>query len=283
MAITGIEVACGSYNYDLTSALTGAITDTQKNPDGKLRCTDVAHGLLTGQRVRLAMTDSDHDGDSLVTRITDDLFDCDGIDWASDNDTGAWARFTHMYFVHRTVRMPSRFNTETPPRSNKYARHKLRAEVKLTDASVDLDSEWHIGTVADTDKLTLDYDGDIASPTWQTAVEQTAYPSTHKFLTKFSGTSEKPTYVVTEGRMVLDGIGGGDSALVYNVAFEAIFDSNTLDGEGYRVTERDTERIHAKDYPITAYHIQDLLNDSHEFMIYESRTKHTVPVFGVAT
>jgi len=80
----------GAFTY-LASA-TGAITDTADN-SGTLRCTDVGHGLTTGQIVTLnGMGDAAHNGVTAVTVITEDVFDCDDITYNSASDTGSWQR-----------------------------------------------------------------------------------------------------------------------------------------------------------------------------------------------
>ncbi|MCP4568557.1 MAG: hypothetical protein GY841_13350, partial [FCB group bacterium] len=68
------------------------ITDTDDN-GGVLQCTDVAHGLTTGQYITLhGMADAAHDGETRVTVVSVDVFDCDDIAHNSDSDTGNWSR-----------------------------------------------------------------------------------------------------------------------------------------------------------------------------------------------
>lgn len=76
-----------------TTSATGTITDTEDNGSGDLRCTDVAHGLTTGQYISLVgMGDAAHVGLTAVTVIGVDTYDCDDIAYNSDNDTGNWIR-----------------------------------------------------------------------------------------------------------------------------------------------------------------------------------------------
>ena len=75
---------------------TGAITDTASN-GGVLRCTDVGHGLTTGDYLTLTgMGDALHDGTTQVTVIGVDTFDCDDISWNSDADTGTWYQGSYL-------------------------------------------------------------------------------------------------------------------------------------------------------------------------------------------
>jgi hypothetical protein len=72
--------------------LTGSITNTANN-GGILRCTDVDHGLLTGQYITLNnMTTNVHSIQTRVTKIDNNTFDCDDIAYAAAGDTGSWQR-----------------------------------------------------------------------------------------------------------------------------------------------------------------------------------------------
>jgi hypothetical protein len=93
-----IGLSAGSCNGGITflASSTGSITDTEDN-SGILRCTDVGHGLTTGQYVTLTgMGDAAHVGATAVTVITVDVFDCDDIAYNSIDDTGTWARGSSM-------------------------------------------------------------------------------------------------------------------------------------------------------------------------------------------
>jgi len=79
---------CSGFAFDAGS--NGAITDTADN-GGVLRCTDVAHGLATGDMITLnGMGDAAHNGITAVTVIGVDTFDCDNIVYNSIEDTGSW-------------------------------------------------------------------------------------------------------------------------------------------------------------------------------------------------
>jgi len=91
-AVTGFTA--GSVNSAATflESATGSITDTEDNST-VLRCTDVAHGLTTGQYITLnGMGDVAHNGITRVTVISEDVFDADDITYNSDDDTGSWQR-----------------------------------------------------------------------------------------------------------------------------------------------------------------------------------------------
>jgi hypothetical protein len=97
--VTGLaEGTCDGAASFLASA-TGAITDTANN-GGTLRCTDVGHGLTTGQYIALhGMGDAAHVGVTGVTVIDVDTFDCDDITYNSASDTGNWSRGSSMTVV----------------------------------------------------------------------------------------------------------------------------------------------------------------------------------------
>lgn len=92
-AIEIFESGSIMHGTTFTEGSNGEITDTADNGSGLLRCTDVAHGLTTGQYITLTgMGDAAHSGETAVTVIDEDTFDCDDISWNSDDDTGYWQR-----------------------------------------------------------------------------------------------------------------------------------------------------------------------------------------------
>lgn len=77
----------GSLGFNAGS--TGTITATADNTI--LRCTDVAHGLSTGDIVTLVdMADAAHNGVTTITKIDDDTFDCDDITYNGADAGGLW-------------------------------------------------------------------------------------------------------------------------------------------------------------------------------------------------
>jgi hypothetical protein len=100
-AVEGFSLGTGQQRAALTGmtfleSANGEITDTADN-GGVLRVTDVGHGLTTGQAVTLnGMADVLHVGTTVVTVITEDVFDADDITYNSDNDTGFWQRGTSL-------------------------------------------------------------------------------------------------------------------------------------------------------------------------------------------
>jgi hypothetical protein len=89
--ITVLGAGSAQLGTTITAGATGAITNTADNT--VLRCTDVAHGLTTGQYVTLTgMGDAAHVGVTRVTVIDVDTFDCDDIAYNSAADTGTWNR-----------------------------------------------------------------------------------------------------------------------------------------------------------------------------------------------
>ena len=91
-AVIGLSTNSDISGTTFTASTTGAITDTENN-GGVLRCTDVEHGLTSGQYVTLnGMGDAAHNGLTVVDVITGDIFDCTNITYNSIDDTGAWQR-----------------------------------------------------------------------------------------------------------------------------------------------------------------------------------------------
>lgn len=91
--VKGFSVGAANNGFTFLASATGSITNTADNGSGKLRCTDVAHGLLTGQYITLTgMGDTAHNRVTRVTKIDADTFDCDDISFNSGADTGTWDR-----------------------------------------------------------------------------------------------------------------------------------------------------------------------------------------------
>lgn len=91
-AVQGLLEGSDVEGLTYLASSSGAITDTEDN-SGTLRCTDVGHGLTTGQYVTLhGMGDAAHAGTTGVTVISADVFDCDDIAYNSIDDTGNWSR-----------------------------------------------------------------------------------------------------------------------------------------------------------------------------------------------
>jgi len=91
-AVIGFSEAAVNTGFTYLASATGAITNTEDN-GGVLRCTDAGHGLTTGQYIAVhGMGDTAHDGQTRVTAISVDVFDCDDIAYSSDSDTGNWSR-----------------------------------------------------------------------------------------------------------------------------------------------------------------------------------------------
>lgn len=92
-AVTGFSAGSVNSAATFTASSTGAITDTENNGSGVLRCTDVGHGLTTGQFITInGMGDAAHNGITGVTVIDANTFDADDIAYNSDSDTGEWQR-----------------------------------------------------------------------------------------------------------------------------------------------------------------------------------------------
>jgi hypothetical protein len=91
-AVIGLSEGAMNGHFTFTASAVGEIADTADN-GGVLRCTDVAHGLTTGQYITLnGMGDVAHNGVTGVTVIDENTFDCDDIAYNSIDDTGYWQR-----------------------------------------------------------------------------------------------------------------------------------------------------------------------------------------------
>lgn len=87
--------ACNGWTFNGDDK-SGAITDTENN-GGVLRCTDVGHGLTTGDIISLTgMGNVLHNGVTAVTVISADVFDCDDIVYNSIDDTGTWNEGSYL-------------------------------------------------------------------------------------------------------------------------------------------------------------------------------------------
>jgi len=95
-AITGLLEGSVNGATSYKASLSGSISLTANN-GGVLRCTDVGHGLDTGDYITLnGMGDAAHNGITRVTVIDTDVFDCDDIAYSSSADTGSWQRGASM-------------------------------------------------------------------------------------------------------------------------------------------------------------------------------------------
>lgn len=91
-AVTGMGENSCTEGVTYIDSLVGVVTSTADN-GGILRCTDVGHGLDTGNYLTLVgMGNSSHDGVTRVTVVDLDTFDCDDISYSSSGDSGNWRR-----------------------------------------------------------------------------------------------------------------------------------------------------------------------------------------------
>lgn len=93
-----IEGFSSSHLQDFTvvPSLNGVITDTESN-GGTLRITDVGHGLVTGDIITInGLATASQNGTTAITKITNDVFDCDDLSWATDDETGTWQMGTYL-------------------------------------------------------------------------------------------------------------------------------------------------------------------------------------------
>ncbi len=93
-----LEGFSSSHLVDFTfvASKNGVITDTANN-SGTLRITDVAHGLITGDIVTInGLATPAQNGTTVITRITDDAFDCDDITFVTIDETGTWQMGSYL-------------------------------------------------------------------------------------------------------------------------------------------------------------------------------------------
>ncbi len=83
-------------DFTVVASKNGVIADTETGA-GKLRITDVGHGLVSGDIVTINdLATAAQNGTTVITRITDDVFDCDDINWVTDDETGTWQMGTYL-------------------------------------------------------------------------------------------------------------------------------------------------------------------------------------------
>ena len=93
-----LEGFSSSHLVDISfvSSANGVTTDTANN-SGTLRITDATHGLTTGDIVTInGLATPAQNGTTAITRITDDVFDCDDISYATIDETGAWQMGSYL-------------------------------------------------------------------------------------------------------------------------------------------------------------------------------------------
>ncbi len=93
-----IEGFSSSHLVDLTfvSSSNGVITDTANN-GGALRITDEGHGLSTGDIVTInGLFTASQNGTTAITKITNDVFDCNNLSYATIDETGTWQMGSYL-------------------------------------------------------------------------------------------------------------------------------------------------------------------------------------------
>lgn len=93
-----IEGFSSSHLQDISfvSSKNGVITDTANN-GGTLRITDEAHGLTTGDIVTInGLATAAQNATTAITKITNDVFDCDDISFATIDETGTWQMGSYL-------------------------------------------------------------------------------------------------------------------------------------------------------------------------------------------
>ena len=82
--------------FTVVSSKNGVITDTESN-GGVLRITDATHGLVDGDIVTITnLATPAQNGITAITKITNDIFDCDDISWVTDAETGTWEMGSYL-------------------------------------------------------------------------------------------------------------------------------------------------------------------------------------------
>lgn len=165
-------------NIEFNSGSTGTITATADNTI--LRCTDVDHGLFTGDIVTLDdMADAAHNDVTSITKIDDDTFDCDDITYNGADAGGSWRHGDHIkilsggagrYQVVMTFSMTKEGGapamTETSLYIGTLLKHKIRRQIPGTDTgalalsgiiNANIGDEIWIGinNITNTDDLTI--------------------------------------------------------------------------------------------------------------------------------
>ena len=165
-------------SIEFHSGSTGTITATADNT--VLRCTDVGHGLSTGDIITLdGMADAAHDGITKITKIDDDTFDCDNINYNGADAGGSWRHPDHIkilpggagrYQAVMTFSMTKEGGAPAMTESGVYVgvnlKHKIIRQIPGTDTgalalsgivNVNVGDEIWIGinNVTNTDDLTI--------------------------------------------------------------------------------------------------------------------------------
>ncbi len=119
-----LEGFSSSHLVDFTfvASKNGVITDTANNGSGKLRITDVTHGLATGDIVTInGLATAAQNGVTTITKITNDVFDCDDISFATIDETGTWQMGSYLLTPTggAGTYLALFFNSATPAGTNK--------------------------------------------------------------------------------------------------------------------------------------------------------------------
>ena len=93
-----LELGASDHLKDFTfvGGSNGVITDTADNST-VLRITDAGHGLVTGDIVTInGLATASQNGITTITRIDDNIFDCDDIVFATIDETGTWQMGSYL-------------------------------------------------------------------------------------------------------------------------------------------------------------------------------------------
>ncbi len=158
-------------DFTFVASKNGVITDTENN-SGTLRITDVAHGLVTGDIITInGLATAAQNGITAITKISNDIFDCDDIAFATIDETGTWQMRSYLLVPTggAGTYLAMMFNSATPAGTNKT--YLLQLIVNVTP-QVDAKSERKFGaadigafplggflTVADADRIWLSVTG----------------------------------------------------------------------------------------------------------------------------
>lgn len=92
-----IEGFSSSHLQDISfvTSKNGVITDTADNT--VLRITDEAHGLVDGDIITInGLATPAQNGTTAISKINANTFDCDDINWVTDDETGTWQMGSYL-------------------------------------------------------------------------------------------------------------------------------------------------------------------------------------------
>lgn len=199
----------------------------------------------------------------------------DGATVAGSSYILATTSWQSIFFVHRIPEMPAEFADDNL--SGKFPKHSVKFEITITCDTAD---NFYINTITSKEGY---YDtettisSDVAAPTWKNEKASDKYPSTIIFGSY--PTSPKPRYGICQIKFK-KGTEATTVARMIAARIKTVWDDTYSGVLELRDTGAVAPRVYGPDYPISAWHIKNLLMASYNVMLYYAYPWYSIPLIG---